>query len=194
MSDRSCCDVDLVGGLGERARELAVVGFGSLWRGEPLPIGSRTEVVAAMSARGRCEIDGATVVGIHGLTLRPTRHRFVHAGAAHRTWCAFDAVAIPAALGLDAVAFTDCCACGQSIEVQVRTGTPAGGPELVLWLPDATGVHLMDSFCAAADLFCSRQHLVEHVGRDAQGEIVDLERAAELGRETWADVVGVELG
>lgn len=63
----------------------------------------------------------------------------------------------------------------------------------MLWLPSLTGQHLMNTFCSAADLYCSRAHLDERVG-EADGEAVDLERAAELGRETWADVAGLDLG
>ena len=193
MSGESCCDVDLSGGLGEHARELAVVGFAALWRNEPLLIGGRTEVVAAMAARGRCEIDGETVVGIHGLTLRRTRHRFVYDGVAHHTWRAFDSIGIPAALGLTAIAETTCRACDTPIKVEIRDGEPVDGADLALWLPDATGDHLMETFCAVANLYCSIAHLEQAVGHDAVGDVVDLDRAAELGRETWADVVDLEL-
>jgi len=193
VTDGPCCDVDLSGGLGDEARELAVVGFATLWRGDPLPIGHRAEVVAAMAARGRCEVEGETVVGIHGLTLPTTRHHFVHRGTAHHTWCAFDSIGIPAALGLSSIAHTTCRACNAAIAVEMRDGVPDADEHLVLWLPDATGDHLMDTFCAAADLYCSVAHLRTQLGSDASGEEADLDRAAALGRETWADVADLGL-
>lgn len=193
MSDDACRDVDLSGGLGEQARELAVVGFASLWRGDPLSIDNRGEVVAAMAARGRCQVAGETVVGIHGLTLLPTRHHFVHAGVEHHTWCAFDSVGIPAALGLDAIAETTCRACRAPIAVELRGGVPVGDPAIVLWLPEAPGEHLLEAFCAAADLYCSADHLEQQLGVAAAGELVDLERAASLGCGTWVDVADLEL-
>lgn len=185
--------LDLTGGLGDRARELAVAGFASLWQGRALDVGAQPGLIAALVASGRCETDGEDLVGIHGLTLRLTRHRFVHDDVTHHTWCAFDAVAIPVALGLDAVASTTCRACGGGIEVVVRSGVPTGGSDLVLWLPDPNGEHLMDSFCAVADLYCSHEHLRQQVDAHASGRAVDLERAAAFGRETWSDVADLDL-
>ena len=98
---------------------LATAGFAALWRGRPM----RSEEIhtdlaiaaAALARQGRAEVDDhGSIVGIHGLTLRSTRHRFEIDGLARHTWCAFDAVGIPAALGLDAVAHSDCPACGAS--------------------------------------------------------------------------------
>src|SRR5581483_5403579 len=96
-------------GLDPPARELAVAGFAALWHGRavspeallPGRAGEAGRVLAELVGQGRAEVDGAgRVVGVHGLTLRPTRHRFVHRGRPHFTWCAFDAVGIPAALSL----------------------------------------------------------------------------------------------
>jgi alkylmercury lyase len=200
------CDIDsclLRVDLGDAAREVAATGFAALWRGrmpqagELLP--TRPELAAKVLAQlvqsGRAEADASgRLVGIHGLTLRASRHRFVHAGRAHRTWCAFDSIGIPAALSLDATVQTDCPTCGRSLTVEVRDGE-ASDEELVLWLPTPDDwSNLIADFCASADLYCSDDHLHQRMepGR-APGRILHLAAALELGRDTWADVAGIAV-
>ncbi len=157
--------------------------------------GLAAEVFGSLAAAGRAEIDDqGRLAGVHGFSLRPTRHSFAHDGVAHHTWCAFDSVGIPAAFGIDAVATTDCPACGATLTVDIRNGAPEDSG-IVLWLPvpDATS-HLMAQFCANADLYCSRAHLEERVDVvGASGRVLTLAEAAELGRETWADVSHIEV-
>jgi hypothetical protein len=103
----ACCDGDLLRAeLGVAAMHLAVAGFVAVWHGmagdvvDLLPPGADVSIVALQAAKGRLEVDdGGALVGIHGLTLRSTRHRFVHDGRSHHTWCAFDSIGIPAAPG-----------------------------------------------------------------------------------------------
>lgn len=92
------------------AIELAVAGFAAVWEGrevEPTtlvaaPAAVVTDAIEKLVARGRCEVDDhGRLVGIHGLTLRSTRHSFVHDRRVRHTWCAFDSIGIPAALGID---------------------------------------------------------------------------------------------
>lgn len=199
-------DVDgelLTSDLGDRAIALATAGFAALWDGRaehpadllPGQADDAKELVSGLVERGRCEIDGdGRLVGIHGLTLRTTRHSFDHAGVAHHTWCAFDSIGIPAALHLDAVAHTDCRACGQTMHVEIASGQPRHAEDAVLWLPAVAGDHLMNAFCATADLYCSSAHLRDRIDTAATpGEIVDLATAAATGRATWADVASPPL-
>lgn len=192
----------LGGGLDEVEQALAVRGFGALWDGRAcrpedlLPgVAAAGFAAIALAGRGRAELDDAgAVIGVHGLTRRPTRHRFLHRGQARHTWCAFDSIGIPAALSLDAVALTDCPACRQPLTVAISKGEPEPGPA-VLWLPGAPPGDLMAQFCASADLYCSPDHLRERIDPAiAPGEITDLGEAAEFGRQAWADVVGLPLG
>lgn len=207
MTDsRGCCapDGDLLSGdLGEAALELASAGFAALWHGLALDPGDLLpdrRDVAAQTARdlallGRAELDAAgLLVGVHGLTLQRTRHSFEEDGRVHHTWCGFDSVGIPAALGLDATASTDCPTCGEQIRVDIKRGRVAS-TDRVLWLPTPAAVgHLMNEFCASADLYCTVEHLEARVGVErTAGRPMTLAEAAELGRETWADVVGVDL-
>lgn len=122
MSDpKECCDGGLLRrDLDEVALKLAVAGFATLWRGdrrppsELLPTQPGAALVAhELAAHGRAEVDHeGRLVGVHGLTMRPTRHRFTDAGHEHHTWCAVDSIGIPAALDVENVAHTDCPGCG----------------------------------------------------------------------------------
>lgn len=187
--------------LSEASLEVAAAGFAALWRGRTPEAGEllpacpqhAANVLAELVASGRAEVDAAgRVVGVHGLTLRASRHHFVHAGRTHPTWCAFDSVGIPAALSLDATAHTDCPTCGRSLTVEVRDGE-AHDDLLVLWLPAPDDrSNLINDFCATADLYCSEEHLRQRIepGR-APGRIADLAAALALGRDTWADVADI---
>jgi len=189
-------------GLSPLAREIACAGFVALWNErathpEELLPGSALRARRAtdeLVERGRAEVDdGGRIVGVHGLTLRETRHHFLHAGRLHRTWCAFDAIGIPAALAIDADARTRCPSCGDALHIPIHGGQPAPS-DIVVWLPSPTVRHLMTDFCAAADLYCGRGHLEQRIDPARQpGEVLDLLAAAALGRTTWADVAAVPL-
>lgn len=202
-----CCrrDGDLLRcGLGEAALELVAAGFASLWHGvavDPGDLLADRRELAGRTARdlarvGRAELDAVgRLVGIHGLTLQRTRHWLEEDGRVHHTWCAFDSVGIPAALGLDATASTECPSCGTPIRVDVRQCRVEPGGA-VLWLPPPpdVGGHLMNEFCAAADLYCTVEHLHARVGDGhGGGRVVALLDVAPLGREVWADVAGVDV-
>lgn len=201
--DGDCCHIggDLLrADLSAAPLEVAVAGFAAIWQGQaaaaedllPGRAGLAADVLDELAAKGRAELDDRRrVIGIHGLTLRTTRHRLEHAHQSHHTWCAFDTVGIAAALRLDATSHSDCRTCGRLLTVAIRVGVPdeAG---FVLWLPAARGEHLMNEFCASADLYCSIDHLLEGIDIHRRaGHIAELSAAAELGRETWADVASV---
>lgn len=85
-----------------------------------------------LAARGRVAIDAqGAVVASAGLSVVPSRHRLRLNGAEFHTWCAIDAIGIPAALGSDALAETACAHCGREMRVEIRGGrrrTPATWP------------------------------------------------------------------
>lgn len=187
--------------LSDAALELAAAGFAALWRGRPvfpaelLP-GRDTlaaEVADALVRQGRAEMDDDRLVGVHGITLRATRHRFVHRGRSRHTWCAFDSIGIPAALRLHATAHTDCPTCGRALTVEIVDGIP-DDEDAVLWLPDSTQGNLISDFCARADLYCSPEHLHQRVDTArTPGTVADLAAAVTLGCDVWADVAGFNL-
>lgn len=193
-------------GLTEEGIEVVAAGIAAIWRGRALSpeeiCPDRAELarrlIGSLSVAGRAELDAdGRLVGVYGFTLNRTRHAFVHDGVAHSTWCAFDSVGIPAAFSLDAVAHTDCPACGQALAITISAGVPEtagpGGEELAQWLPASIGTsNLMGQFCASADVYCSRAHLAESIDTaTATGTVLTLTEAAEVGKETWADVAHV---
>src|SRR5262249_24938634 len=115
--------------------------------------------VGALTARGLLERDShGAVVGVHGLTLWPTRHRLVLDGIALYTWCALDAIGIPAALGIDAEVTTVCGWCAQSLRLLVDDGAPIADAPHVLWLPTSPCANVRADFCPLANLFCNTTH------------------------------------
>lgn len=73
-------------------------------------------------------------------------------------------------------------------------GEPRGGPDLVLWYPEAPRAHLVDDFCSGANLFCSSDHLEgERAERSPAGRTMTIDEVAEIGRRSWGEAA-VELG
>lgn len=62
------------------------------------------------------------VVGSHGLSLVPTNHRLVIDGNDLFTWCAADAIGIPAALEIDAKIYSRCSQCNEPIKIEIVKG------------------------------------------------------------------------
>jgi alkylmercury lyase len=176
---------------------LAVSGFAALWRGERphiTQLTGDTETVNALMRAGRLELDDhGFLMGVHGLAARPTRHRIEHGagGRAVPTWCAFDAIGIPAALSLDATAVTTCPYCGAQLRVKLSDGVPDDDGNLRLWLPNGPGAHLVEDFCSHANLYCSADHLRSMVPSGRPGDTVTVTEAAAIGRRGWAEVAAV---
>jgi alkylmercury lyase-like protein len=143
--------------------------------------------VVGLTEAGRIEFDGSRIVGIVGLTLRTTAHRVVLPDATMHTWCALDAIGIPAALALDADVSTTCPHCDASLRVEIRDGEPSPNPGVRLFCPTAPCSDVRADFCTAANLFCSPDHLqawtIAHSKID--GDELDLTETAALGRAMW---------
>lgn len=107
-----CCDPVPLDGLASdpAVGRFGVLGFSALWRGERVLASDLAEdrsVIETLLRTGRVEVDDdGVLVGIHGLVTRPTRHRIDLDGGVVHTWCALDAIGIPAALGINASAVT----------------------------------------------------------------------------------------
>jgi alkylmercury lyase len=191
VTDDACCN-SLLHDDDAAARRLGIEGFHALWHGEQPAVSDLCDdpgVVERLVNAGRLELDDeGRVAGVHGLVARETRHRILLASRAVHTWCAFDAIGIPAALEVDATAETACPTCEQPISLTTEQGVVSDHGELCLWLPAADCRHLIDDFCRHANLFCNREHLVAAVGTDAEGDVLSVSEAAALGRRTWNDV------
>jgi Alkylmercury lyase len=184
----SCCEPLQVEATGAE-HQLAVRGFVALWTGQrpsPDDLDADLATIDTMRRHGRIVLDpDGRIAGIHGLSARPTPHRIAHADQVIHTWCAFDAVGIPAALRLDARATTTCPTCGRPLEVSFTEGEPAADGELRLWVPSSPCDHVLDDVCAHANLYCDTQHLADHT--PPAGTALTVPRAAALGRATWHD-------
>ena len=92
-----------------------------------------SSAIDQLLAAGRIELDETGMVGAHGVTLRSTAHRIRHDGLETSTWCAFDAVGIPAALGVEPRSVSSCPACRRQLKVVIAAGVPADDP--LVWMP-----------------------------------------------------------
>jgi DNA-binding transcriptional ArsR family regulator len=157
-----------------------------------LPAAVVERALATLQAGGALEVDDqGRVTGVHGLTRRRTRHRIIASQRTWNTWCALDAIGIPAALRLDAAVRTVCPACNSEISLRVHDGDViASTDEPRLWLPGGACAHVMDDFCATANLFCNVEHLEHwrHGAGTPAGQPLRLDEAARHGRRVWADV------
>lgn len=132
------------------------------------------------------------VVAACGLSLVPARqHRLTLRGRQFWTWCAFDAIGIPAGLGEDAVAETTCQQCGTAVRVEFRRGelVDASHAEARIW--DAQRMEGRGAagppHCSRMNLFCSAEHMADWQAAHAaeQGRIRTLAEIRELGVAEW---------
>lgn len=143
--------------------------------------------IEALAEVGRIDLDGDRVVGVGGLTLTPTVHSLRLPNAEMHTWCALDAVGIPAALGLTATVETSCPHCGDHITAELDQGSATAAGPVTLFCPTAPCDNVRADFCAAANLFCSPSHMA-HWRADnpaAVGEDLDLGATVDLGHAMW---------
>lgn len=173
-------------------------GLASLLDGAPLAAAEIAELsglpltdieggIHALISAGRIDLDEERVVGVGGLTLNTTVHALRLPNAEMHTWCALDAVGIPAALGLTATVETRCAQCDERIAVDVADGAATAAGHIVLFCPTGQCDNVRADFCSAANLFCSSAHLSDWraANPSAIGEELDLNATAELGHAMW---------
>ncbi len=82
------------------------------------------------------ELDTGRIVGSWGLSFIPTSHKLQIRKRSLYTWCAEDAVGIPAALGEDARILSRCHECGELVNIEMTAGNIARvePPEVHLWV------------------------------------------------------------
>jgi hypothetical protein len=190
-------DGDLSEPVARAVRSIAVLGFQALWSGQSVTLtellgedgAALTEATEHLRSRGRIELttDGH-LIAVHGLSHRPTPHEIERDDAVINTWCALDAIGIPAALGIDAWARTKCPTCQRLLAVRLSSGNPRSLPGAVLRYPEVACGHLIEDFCSGANLFCTIEHLERWGGGSpGAGTVMTIDEVAEIGREVWAD-------
>lgn len=152
---------------------------------DPAP-GTVGEAVDRLVASGHLDRDpSGAVVGAGGLTLGNGPHGLLLRGRDYRTWCAYDAIGIPAALGAAGAISTRCGVCGRPIALRLPEAAEEVRPER-LWLA-AGGSDLRSEFCAPTVMLCSADHADAWALRQGgHGRIVDLPQAWRLGAGAWA--------
>jgi len=153
------------------------------------PLADVEGVLATQSAVGQIELDpGGSVVGSLGLTLSTTKHTLEIDGTELHTWCALDALGIPAASAASGRVITSCGWCGRTLTLAIEAGVPEEDDKMVLWLPSGPcDSDMREQFCSMANLFCGSAHLEQwrtHAGQP-QGRALSVPGAADLGRESW---------
>jgi alkylmercury lyase len=145
----------------------------------------------ALVDNGYLVLDGDRVVGVAGLSTVPTRHRMELPEHSWHTWCAYDAIGIPAAVGVDAVAHTSCPHCDRAVVVSITGGRPPAGSPLRGWLPDTSGTNLIRQFCPLANLFCDATHLAawRRAAACPAGQEASLEDLAARGVDHWGPLL-----
>jgi len=196
-----CCQESLpvlLEGGDERTGELRELAFGLLLRDRtPVPPSALAALIGTDEASVRAVLDGLAregridrdnsgrVMGSAGLTLGEGPHGLEIDGHAFRTWCAFDALGIPAALAVEARIETGCGVCGRPIGVEFRAGRPIGEAEAILWL-SAGGADMRADFCTPTVLLCSDEHAQVWAERQAgHGRALTLAEATEEGARNW---------
>lgn len=136
-----------------------------------------------------------SVVGIGGLTLRPTAHQLVVGGQLRYAWCAWDTLFLPVALDTVVDVRSRCPRTGRPVSLRV---TPTGVVERT---PDSTVLSFVDPGAIdATDLRGSFCQAVNFLADPAAGEhwrahgpdrlVLHLDDAFELGRRLILDRCG----
>lgn len=90
----------------------------------PLDPGAARTLIDTMLHEGRLRTDqsGSRITGAGGLSLEPARQSLVIGDRTFGTWCALDAVGIPAGLGIDASVSGVCDDTGDPVRVEIVAG------------------------------------------------------------------------
>lgn len=176
----------------QRLRESGAVAVAEVVATSPNGAARAQSTLDEMVERGMAILDADELVAVDGLSVTPTQHRMRLGDDALFTWCAADAIGIPAALGEDGEILTSCPHCSAQIVVPIEAGVPEADEDLVLWLPTASCSHVVTQFCPDVNFFCNRPHLEawrSEVGEPV-GETLSVDEAAELGRQWWSYLNG----
>lgn len=123
-----------------------------------------------------------------GLTLRPTRHRFIVEGRDLYTWCAADTLLFTVLLGTPTVTGSACPATGQAITVQLDGDrlVSVDPPEAVVTERrcDQVGADFRAQICDHGHFFASPEAASGWAGDHPDGEVRSVADALEQCRAT----------
>lgn len=131
-----------------------------------------------------------SIVGSHGLSLVPTKHRLIINNTNLYTWCAADAIGIPAALGADAKIVSNCSHCNSNIEIDMVKGNIqySNHKDACIWVVEADlSKSIVGCTCPQINFFCSVEHFNKAICC-TNGRLLTLTQAVQLGHCWWEDV------
>ena len=150
---------------------------------------SSDDITAALGSLPNLEVDGnGNVVGAFGLTLNPTPHHFQVGGHELYTWCALDALFLPAVLGQAARVESACAVTGENIRLTVMPDgvdslEPAGALVSIV-IPQAS-----EACCSVRGAFCNQVHFIssgeaasEWLAANQGAIVLSVDEAHKLGR------------
>jgi alkylmercury lyase len=171
--------------FGMLLREAAPVTIAALSEQAGADPGGVRRVLDELRLAGWVETDGDSLLGVYGLTLKPTQHRLTLRGSTYFTWCAFDIVGIPAALGESAVIVSECANCRLVVSFSMTNGEPPPLPIVISWLSERCD-SIREQFCPTVNFYCDSTHYETAVKVGAAPDAcLTLERASAMGRENW---------
>lgn len=134
--------------------------------------------IAALAERGECTLDEqGNVTGIGGLSVVPAEHELTLNGRRLYTWCALDALAIPAAYGMDAHVRSSTVDDGLPLDLDFKEGG---------WSPEELWINLVEPTCCARlrEGVCTEINFYRH--RPPEGPVVlTVNQAAAWGKFLW---------
>jgi alkylmercury lyase len=153
------------------------------WSVEDVEAALRGEPGADWDEQGR-------LVG-HGLTLRPTPHRFTFDGRTVYAFCASDALSFPVVLGRPGTAESTCPASGRPIRVEltpdrVERVDPPGA--VVSLVRPASANDVRGEVCALGRFFASEEAAAEWLAAHPEGMVHSVEEDFRLHREIMHEV------
>lgn len=144
------------------------------------------EVRRALAALPDTEYDDRGRVVGHGLTLRPTPHRFTVDGRRLYTWCALDTLAFPTVLGRPAAVASPTPGTGDLVTLDVDPSTgvsalqPATAVVSVVVPEQCTSVR--SAFCEQVHYFATRDTAERWLAEHPSGRILSVEEAFDMGQ------------
>lgn len=166
-----------------------------LAEGRPIPpseaatlLGCREDEVDARLAEMRicAELDDHGAIVGAGLSLKPTRHRFMLGDKELFTWCALDTLAFPLVLDRTALVSSPCAATGRMISLTVSPRGPSSidPPEAVVSVvvPERGTCDVRKAFCVHSNFFASADAARSWAREHPTAAILNLDDAFALAR------------
>ncbi|MEE9163343.1 MAG: organomercurial lyase [Thermoplasmata archaeon] len=197
--------VDLIQGIGLDTMRLMVQSMRLLVRGRPVPpkdiadaLGVSEETVdLTLNAMGTGvkRNEAGDVVEIFGLSLNPTRHRFMVGDQELFVWCAGDAISFAAAVGQPVRIESTDPVSGDAIRIETtpEEGVKSFEPEtaVVSWVTSVDPEAIRESFCNLVNFFTSPETARQYLSKHPRLKMFTVREAEEVNR-TIITMAGLE--